>query len=95
MARSWASTKAAYTSFSYDVSRKLKYGAENLLVVKVTCPWIPKGRGFLEYLKGEWTMAAPRHVDASLLSALRSGAVLGWDSRFWQCGVSRWDCFAT
>ena len=54
--------EGAYVSFSYDVSVKLKYGAENLLVVKVTCPWIPKGRGFLEYLKGEWTMAAPRHV---------------------------------
>ena len=54
--------EGAYTSFSYDVSRKLKYGADNLLVVKVTCPWIPKDRGFLEYMKGEWTMAAPRHV---------------------------------
>jgi beta-mannosidase len=54
--------EGAYTSFSYDVSRKLKYGEENLLVVKVTCPWIPPGRGFLEYLKGEWTMPAPRHV---------------------------------
>ena len=54
--------EGAYTSFSYDVSGKLKYGEENLLVVKVTCPWIPPGRGFLEYLKGEWTMPAPRHV---------------------------------
>jgi beta-mannosidase len=54
--------EGAYTSFSFDVSRKLKYGEENLLVVKVTCPWIPNDRGFLEYLKGEWTMPAPRHV---------------------------------
>jgi beta-mannosidase len=54
--------EGAYTSFSYDVSSKLKYGADNLLVIKVTCPWVPKDRGFLEYLKGEWTMAAPRHV---------------------------------
>ena len=54
--------EGCYTSFSYDVTRKLKLGAENLLVVKVTCPWIPPGRGFLEYMKGEWTMPAPRHV---------------------------------
>ncbi len=54
--------EGAYTSFSYDVSSKLKYGVDNLLVVKVTCPWIAEDRGFLEYLKGEWTMAAPRHV---------------------------------
>jgi hypothetical protein len=38
------------------VSSHLNYGAENLLVVKVTCPWFPKGRRFLEYLKGEWMM---------------------------------------
>jgi beta-mannosidase len=54
--------EGAYTSFSFDVSGKLKYGADNLLVVKVTCPWVPSGRGFLEYLKGEWTLVAPRHV---------------------------------
>jgi len=54
--------EGCYVPFSYDVSQKLKYGAENLLVVKVTCPWVPKGRGFLEYLKGEWTLVAPGNI---------------------------------
>jgi hypothetical protein len=54
--------EGCYVPFSYDVSQKLKYGAENLLVVKVTCPWVPKGRGFLEYLKGEWTLVAPGNM---------------------------------
>src|SRR3990172_2146375 len=50
--------EGCYVPFSYDVSSKLKYGAENLVVVKVTCPWLPKGgRGFLEYLKGEFGYA--------------------------------------
>jgi hypothetical protein len=34
--------------------------------VKVTCPWIPKGRGFLEYMKGDWTTIDPQnqpHID--------------------------------
>ena len=48
--------------FSYDVTSKVKYGDENLVVVKVTCPWVPKGRGFLEYLKGEWTLVAPGNI---------------------------------
>jgi hypothetical protein len=46
-------------SFSYDVTRKLRYGSENVLAVRVTCPWIPKGRGFLEYMKGDWTTIDP------------------------------------
>jgi beta-mannosidase len=54
--------EGCYVPFSYDVTSKLKYGAENLLVVKVTCPWVPKGRGFLEYLKGEWTLVAPGNI---------------------------------
>ncbi|MCL5098013.1 MAG: glutamine amidotransferase [Candidatus Omnitrophica bacterium] len=41
---------------SFDVSSKLRFDTENCLVVKVTCPWVPKDRGFLEYMKGEWTM---------------------------------------
>ena len=54
--------EGAYVPFSYDVTSKLKYGEENLVVVKVTCPWVPEGRGFLEYLKGEWTMMAPGFI---------------------------------
>jgi beta-mannosidase len=50
--------EGCYVPFAYDVSSKLKYGGENLVVVKVTCPWLPKGgRGFLEYLKGEFGYA--------------------------------------
>ncbi len=48
--------EGCFVPFSFDVSHHLNYGAENILVVKVTCPWLPKGRGFLEYLKGEWMM---------------------------------------
>src|SRR5215471_10234993 len=58
--------EGSYVSFSYDVTRKLHYGAENVLAVKVTCPWIPKGRGFLEYMKGDWTTIDPvdqPHID--------------------------------
>lgn len=52
--------EGAYVPFSYDVTDKLNYsgdngGGDNVLVVKVTCPWIPKGRSFLEYMKGNWT----------------------------------------
>ena len=54
--------EGCYVPFSYDVTSKLKYGEENLVVVKVTCPWVPKGRGFLEYLKGEWTLVAPGNM---------------------------------
>ena len=58
--------EGSYVSFSYDVTRKLHYAAENVLAVKVTCPWIPKGRGFLEYMKGDWTTIDPvdqPHID--------------------------------
>ena len=51
--------EGCYVPFSYDVTSRLKYGEANLVVVKVTCPWIPEGRGFLEYLKGEWTLVVP------------------------------------
>jgi beta-mannosidase len=42
--------------FSFDASKQLKYGAENVLVVKVTCPWLPKGRGLTEYLKTSFSL---------------------------------------
>lgn len=54
--------EGAFVPFFFDVSHKLRYGAENILVLKVTCPWLPKGRGFLEYIKGEWTMSDPSNV---------------------------------
>jgi len=58
--------EGGYVSFSYDISRKVRFGESNVLAVKVTCPWIPKGRGFLEYMKGDWTTIDPQnqmHVD--------------------------------
>ena len=42
--------------FSFDASKRLKYGADNVLVVKVTCPWLPKGRGLTEYLKTSFSL---------------------------------------
>ncbi len=38
---------------------KLRYGGDNVLAVVVTHPWIPKGRGLLEYLNGDFSMAIP------------------------------------
>ena len=54
--------EGCFVPFSYDVTSKLKDGEANVLVVKVTCPWVPNGRGFLEYLKGEWTLVAPGNI---------------------------------
>lgn len=54
--------EGAYVDFSYDVTSKLRVGSPNLLVVKVTCPWLPEGRGFLEYMKGELAEAVPGQV---------------------------------
>lgn len=54
--------EGCFVPFSYDVTSKLKYGQDNVVVVKVTCPWVPQGRGFLEYLKGEWTLVAPGNI---------------------------------
>jgi len=50
------------TAFWFDVSSKLKYGDKNLLVVKVTCPWVPEGRAFTEYLKGSYGLTVPDSV---------------------------------
>jgi beta-mannosidase len=54
--------EGCFVPFSFDVSKELRYGAENTLALKVTCPWVPKNRGFLEYMKGEWTMSDPSNV---------------------------------
>lgn len=51
--------EGGFVSFSYDVTGKVRFDRPNLLAVKVTCPWIPKGRGFLEYMKGDWTTIDP------------------------------------
>jgi len=54
--------EGAYVAFSFDVSSRVKFGAGNTLVVKVTCPWVPTGRGFGEYLKGDWMMPDPSQM---------------------------------
>ena len=51
--------EGAFVAFSFDVSRKVAYGGENLLVLKVTCPWTPQNRGTLEYLKGDRLLTPP------------------------------------
>lgn len=53
------SHEGTYTAFAFDVTGKLRYGADNVLSVVVTHPWIPKGRGLLEYLNGDFSMAYP------------------------------------
>lgn len=54
--------EGCFVPFTFDISKQLQYGAENTLALKVTCPWVPKDRGFLEYMKGEWTMSDPDNV---------------------------------
>ena len=54
--------EGAYDSFTFDITSKLRFGAENLLAVEVTCPWIPRDRSFAEYLKGDWMMPDPNQM---------------------------------
>lgn len=54
--------EGAYVPFEYDVTSKLNLDGPNQLTVKVTCPWLPEGRGFLEYMKGEIAEAVPGQV---------------------------------
>ena len=51
--------EGAYTSFSFDITSRVRPGAENTLAVKVTCPWIPKDRGLAEYMKGSFALVWP------------------------------------
>src|SRR5262249_43919779 len=53
--------EGSYVPFSFDVSGKIRLEKLNVLAVKVTCPWLPKGRGFLEYMKGDWTALDPQN----------------------------------
>ena len=48
--------EGAAEGFSFDVSKQVEYGAENTLVVKATCPWLPKGRGLAEYVKSSFML---------------------------------------
>ena len=51
--------EGTFTGFSFDVSHQLRYGADNVIAVEVTHPWVPKGRGLLEYLNGDLSIAYP------------------------------------
>jgi beta-mannosidase len=51
--------EGAYTSFSFDVTSQVKRGADNVLAVKVTCPWLPKEGGLAEYMKGSFCLVWP------------------------------------
>jgi len=46
--------EGAYMSFSFDITSRVKPGRENVLTVKVTCPWLLKDRGLEEYMKGSF-----------------------------------------
>lgn len=46
----------AYMPFSFDVTSRLKPGQPNMVVVKVTCPWVPKDRSLQEYHKGSFAL---------------------------------------
>lgn len=51
--------EGASTSFSFDITSKIRPGAANVLAVKVTSPWLPKGRGLQEYNKSSFTLVWP------------------------------------
>ncbi|HUZ45422.1 MAG TPA: glycoside hydrolase family 2 TIM barrel-domain containing protein [Terriglobia bacterium] len=51
--------EGVYMSFSYDITSRVKPGDENLLAVKVTCPWLPKDMGLAEYMKGSFCLVWP------------------------------------
>lgn len=50
--------EGTFVPFSFDVTTLLRTGKENVLAVRVTHPWIPKGRGLSEYITGNFTMSA-------------------------------------
>ena len=56
------SHEGTFTAFSFDVTDKLHYGADNVLAVVVSHPWVPKGRGLLEYMNGDFSMAYPGNL---------------------------------
>jgi beta-mannosidase len=51
--------EGTYTPFSFDVTHLLRTGGDNVLAVRITHPWIPKGRALNEYLNGDFTMSNP------------------------------------
>jgi beta-mannosidase len=51
--------EGANTSFTFDVTSRIKAGEQNVLAVKVTSPWLPKGRNLAEYNKSSFTLVWP------------------------------------
>ena len=49
--------EGTYVGFSFDVTRLLNYGGDNVLSVLVTHPWAPKDRAVDEYMDGDFSMA--------------------------------------
>jgi beta-mannosidase len=60
--------EGAYVPFEFDLTGKVLLNEQNQLAVKVTCPWLPEGRGFLEYMKGELAEVVP-HIVVSFPTA--------------------------
>lgn len=48
--------EGAADGFTLDVTKLIKLGADNTLAIKVTCPWLPKGRGLAEYVKSSFML---------------------------------------
>jgi beta-mannosidase len=61
---------------SFDVGGLLRHDGHNVLVVKVTCPWLPADRSLHEYIKGQWTGAS-----GGVMKLSSPAAVIGpfWD----------------
>jgi beta-mannosidase len=49
--------EGTYTPFSFDVTNLLHAGGDNVLAVRISHPWVPKGRALNEYLNGDFTMS--------------------------------------
>lgn len=49
--------EGTYVGFSFDVTKLLNYGGDNVLSVLVTHPWAPKDRAVDEYMDGDFSMA--------------------------------------
>jgi beta-mannosidase len=49
--------EGGFVGFSFDVTKLLRPGADNLLAVEVTHPWVPKDRAVDEYMDGDFSMS--------------------------------------
>lgn len=70
--------EGTYVPFSFDVTSLLRYGAENVLAVRVTHPWVPKDRGLSEYMNGDFSMSI--YPSTVTLSTPPYSIAVGWDA---------------